>query len=279
MFLPAIRGQEIPRAYFQRVLEQERLSHAYLFLGPPESQRELFALELAKAVFCPTGQPCGTCAQCRAVDSGNHAGVGVYRPPEGKRAIDIDTIRAVCERSHFRRDHAFIAMIESADTMAAPAANALLKTLEEPAGEFVIILMAESTGSMLPTIVSRAHRMYFSAPDAPGDDSDESSQVVPEVLAEAEEPRFFVDEEVREWLTRAVPGASTARDRARALIDAYVRRERDELATIAAGSGAQSCFDVTIDTLGELLELRGRLDGSVNADLVVERVLKIVRRR
>ena len=146
--------------YLRKAREKGRLSHAYLLVGAPGTGKTRLCLDFARTLFCENGARGGCdCRQCRSIEHGNHPGVTEYGPPEGKKIIDIDTIREVSERSHYRRDHTFIAIIEGAERMSNPAMNAILKTLEEPAGDFIIMLTAASTGNLLPTVVSRCQPM------------------------------------------------------------------------------------------------------------------------
>ena len=256
-----------PRIVLSRALAADRLSHAYLFVGAPGSGRLNTALDLAKCLFCDRPdsgvRPCGECASCRGIDHENHAGVTVFGAKEDKRTIDIDTIRDVCERSHFRREHVFVAILKNADSMTIPAANALLKTLEEPAGEFILILTAQSIGAMLPTVVSRCHRVYF-----PTADNDEPCEVDPDELEAPLRRGFFANNDLREWSARTVPEAKTHRDRVRAILAELLRRYRAELSSTDGDH-----VDRAIDRIERFLELRAALDGNVLPDLVLERIL------
>ena len=264
-------AHEFPRQYFRRALERGRLSHAYLFLGPQDAEKERFAIELAKMLFCESSSACETCAACRSVEAGNHPGASVYGPAEGKRVIDIGTVRAICERSHFSRDHAFVAIVEGVHRMTAPAANALLKTLEEPAGEFVLVLTAISAGTLLPTIVSRCHRVRFRRDDVgvSVDGLDFSGS-----LLERLDRGFFAREDPRLILADLDPGDETQRARVRRLLDECVERTRGALTTSAAPH-----IDLLIDDQSLFLELRQALDGNVQADLVFEQLLGRLYRR
>jgi hypothetical protein len=269
-------AHDFPRQYFRRALARGRLSHAYLFVGPEETEKERFALELAKMLFCESSSagdagPCENCPACRSVEHGNHVGVSIYGPVEGKRVIDIDTVRSICERSHFSRDHAFVAIVEGAHRMTVPAANALLKTLEEPAGEFILVLTAISTGSLLPTIVSRSHRIPFSSPHgiSSADDLDVSGS-----LLERLDRGFFAREDPRRILAELDPDGENQRARVRRLLDECVERTRGAMTTSDAPH-----IDLLIDDQSLFLELRRALDGNVHADLVFEQLLGRLYRR
>jgi hypothetical protein len=266
------RGLERPREYFRRALARRRLSHAYLFLGPEGSGKRRFALELASTLYCSRGEACGQCSSCLAIVHCNHAAVTVYGPEAGKSLIDIDTVRSLCERSHYARSGAFVAILEGAEALTGPAANALLKTLEEPPGNFIVILTAASSGALLPTLVSRCHRIYFSGPPC-----DDPAAILPEdVLAELARPEFFARYEPRQWLSRAAPDAAlpegrhSSRERVRYLLRGLLAAARRKL---TSSSGAD--LDPNLDLLDRLLELRSSLDANVSPDLVFERCLAI----
>jgi DNA polymerase III delta prime subunit len=262
------------REYFRRALRRGRLAHAYLFVGPPEAEKERFALDLAKTLFCARsagGLSCEACASCRAIAHGNHAGVEVFGPQEGRQVVDIDTVRALCERSHYRRDHVFVAVLAAADALTPPAANALLKTLEEPPSDFLLLLTATSSGGLLPTIVSRCHRVFFTTASGAGSGGggEEGEDRAAEVLRErlADRRSFYAQIDLRRFPEELVPEAESARERVRRLIAAAVRDNRRALAGAAARPRE---LDALIGEQRLLLGLERALAGNVQADLVFE---------
>ncbi|MBN1441438.1 MAG: hypothetical protein JXA90_01965 [Planctomycetes bacterium] len=267
-----------PRLYLQRAIERQRLSHAYLFLGPHGGGKIAFAREFAQTLFCRAGRPCGRCASCRSIQHDNHPGVTFYRPPEGKLVIDIETIRQLCERSHFCREHVFLAVIEKAERMTVPAANALLKTLEEPGGEFIVVLTAATTGGLLPTVVSRCHRVYFpyvliGAEAPPGGVEDERPEVDESLLREFSAADFHARHDIRAWLDRVVAQSGTGRRKVHDLLAWLIFRCRARLESAAAGD-----LDRWLDLVHELLECEQSLDANASPDLVLERLLFLLER-
>lgn len=261
-------SHEHAREYFRKAIEKGRLSHAYLLAGPPGSGRKEFCLDFARSLFCGDGgQPGCDCAQCRSIDHGNHAGVTVYGPQEGKAVIDIDTIREVCSRSHYRRDHTFIAIIEGADRMSHPAANALLKTLEEPAGDFIIILTVASTGNLLPTIVSRCHRLYLGAKSDSSPVDNEAADPLQKLILEG-----WGTADPKKILEEMFPDAENSRERAQLVLSLLLEWSRCRV---------DSAVVPGLDSLTEfqegILSLRRALDGNVSAELVVEQAVKKAR--
>ena len=262
----AASDQAFAKLYFERAIAAGRLAHAYLLAGEEGSGKRRFALELAKALHCGEGAPCGQCASCRSIDHGNHAHVFVYGIAEGKSVIDIDTVRSMCERVQYTDTKLRVAILEDADSMSEPAANALLKTLEEPPDLSLLLLTVSSTGSLLPTIVSRCHRIPFMAPQEITIE-DNGAAWVDDVLA-----ADFRLRDVKAWLADVAPEAERARDQVRSLVDGLLRVQRRAL-----GSATGPALDTVLFQVEELLALAAALDRSVHADLVLERLLRLVK--
>jgi DNA polymerase-3 subunit delta' len=147
-------------------LSSERLHHAYLFLGPAGVGKRTIAFSLAKAIHCREAQDdfCGQCVDCTRIADGNHADVRLIMPLSGKKEIAIQQIRDIEKELSFRSfsGKKKIMIIDPAVLMNAPAQNALLKTLEEPPRNSLIILIAPNGGGLLPTVRSRCLRIAFS---------------------------------------------------------------------------------------------------------------------
>ena len=162
-------GQENVIRILDASLETGRLSHAYLFVGPPHVGKTTLALDLARAVNCistESAPPCQDCLQCRRVASGHHADVrliGLRRQEEGsrRRELGIAEIRSVTNQSHLKpyEGASRVFIFEDAETMSEEAANALLKTLEEPPPQTLLILLTSQEDRLLPTIKSRCSRL------------------------------------------------------------------------------------------------------------------------
>jgi DNA polymerase-3 subunit delta' len=146
-------------------LASRRLHHAYLFVGPSGIGKRTVAMALAQAIHCAkaTGDGCGRCAECTRVKAGNHPDVRVVHPLEGKKEISIQQVREVERELRYRSfgGQRKIAIVDAAGAMNAPAQNALLKTLEEPPENSLIILIALNAGELLPTLRSRCLRLSF----------------------------------------------------------------------------------------------------------------------
>lgn len=139
-----------------RSVQAGRIVHALLFVGPHGSGKRTMARLLAQAMVCTSPQkPCGECPACKQFLAGSHPDVKVVRPE--KKSIGVEEIRALIEALALRpyEGDRHIAMIEQADKMTPSAQNALLKTLENPPGEVMFLLITDAPGALLDTILSR----------------------------------------------------------------------------------------------------------------------------
>ncbi len=168
--LQQIRGQERAVAALRRALAADRVPHAYLFAGPAHGGKYTTGLALASAMNClqSPGEGCGACEACHKIEAGIHPDV-VTLQPSGEGAsptIKIETIRKqVLARVGLppHEGRARVYLIEEAGAMQGPAANALLKTLEEPPARTHFCLMTTAPDQLLPTIRSRCQRVTFAA--------------------------------------------------------------------------------------------------------------------
>lgn len=144
---------------FARATAQSRLHHANLLVGPAGIGKRQLAFALATQLHCVAvsedGEACGDCTQCRLHIRGEHPDF-VLLAPEG-RFIKIDAVREMQKQTRFRPYSAKrrVVVIDDAETLREEAANALLKTLEEPGGETLFLLLAAEANRLLPTIRSR----------------------------------------------------------------------------------------------------------------------------
>lgn len=162
MTYAGILGHERQKAILKRAQSSGRLAHAYLFEGPEGIGKRLMALALARSLFCVTKNGCGECPACRKVDHQNHPDLHIVEA-DGN-TIKIEQIRALQKELSFRplEGERKICVIEAAEKMNASSGNALLKTLEEPSGHALLILLTSRPDAVLPTIRSRCQRLPFS---------------------------------------------------------------------------------------------------------------------
>ena len=158
----------------QRSLERGRLAHAYLFSGSTVAELEAVARTLAKALNCqapprrsPAGfslDSCDQCPVCRRIQEGNHPDVLWLRPESKSRVITIEQVRELLQTIHLKPNEAEfkVAAVVEVDRLNVQAANAFLKTLEEPPPRSVLLLLSTDPSRILETILSRCLRLNFS---------------------------------------------------------------------------------------------------------------------
>lgn len=154
-----IRGNADILRHLQNAIKNGAVSHAYIFEGPQGTGKKLLANTFAKALQCesPSAPPCLSCVSCRRFENHNHPDI-IYVKPAKTKSIGVDDIREQVNRDAEIKPYEYpykIFLIDAADTMTAAAQNALLKTIEEPAGYGVFLLLATSKDNFLPTILSR----------------------------------------------------------------------------------------------------------------------------
>lgn len=160
-----LTGHSKQLATLRAALANQRLHHAYLFLGPEGIGKRTVARALAQAIHCSelAGDYCGRCLNCASIIDGNHADVRFIGLLPDKKEISIQQIRELERELRFRSfgGKQKIAIVDSAALMNAAAQNALLKTLEEPPANSLIILIAPNAGGLLATLRSRCLRLSF----------------------------------------------------------------------------------------------------------------------
>ncbi|MCX5678370.1 MAG: DNA polymerase III subunit delta' [Candidatus Omnitrophica bacterium] len=166
-----IRGHDAAISFLKRSACSGRLANAYIFCGPGGIGKKLTALNFAKMVNClepNEGLGCDNCSSCKKIDSFNHPDVHLVAPDKKGASVKIDNIRAIIKdiglKSYEAKTKFYI--VDSADSLTEEAANALLKTLEEPSGDSTLILITENPRRLAPTIRSRCQFVKFLPLDA-----------------------------------------------------------------------------------------------------------------
>ena len=163
-------GQDRAVSFLQSSLNKGIVAHAYLLVGPPHIGKMTLALNLAQALNCEEAEPpCGQCDSCRKITSAKHADIqiiglmsnGNSTEARSKAEIGIDQVREMQHSANLPpfegRYKVFI--IDGAELLSTEAANCLLKTLEEPVGKVVFILLTRNDCLLPATVVSRCLRL------------------------------------------------------------------------------------------------------------------------
>lgn len=177
-----IFGQDAALEWLRQAYRADRLPHGLVFAGPTGVGKATTAKALAALFLCEhpkDAHACGKCESCQAMAAGSHPDYHVitrelirYHDKTGKSkgiTLSIDVIRPELvepagRKSVMGRGKFFV--VEQADLMQAPAQNALLKTLEEPAGRTLIVLLTDQPDGLLTTIRSRTQAVRFAPLDA-----------------------------------------------------------------------------------------------------------------
>jgi len=152
-------------------LRQERLPHALLVTGRPGVGKLALARQLAGMLLCgdraPDGSPCGRCPACLQLAAGTHPDFQQVTPDEDATAIKVDQVRALSEAlSLCAHGQGFkVAIVSPADMLNINAANSLLKTLEEPSDNTVLVLVSDRPARLPATIRSRCQRVRIKVPE------------------------------------------------------------------------------------------------------------------
>lgn len=186
-----LNGQDQAKEILLSAVNSNRLAHAYILAGPDGSGRLTAALDMAKARICPEVEKgfCGQCRQCKQIDGLIHPDVRITIPEmkttrgddvtdlfkvrgkdgitplrlPGNTYISIDQMRQMGHRLSRKsfEGYGYVEIIYDAHKLRREAANAILKTLEEPPDGTLIVLVTSRISGMLPTVRSRAHAVRF----------------------------------------------------------------------------------------------------------------------
>lgn len=307
---------------FRRTVGSGRLASTYLFVGSPGIGKRRFALQLAGALLCPEAEeaslePCGRCESCRLFAAGNHPDLDLVSLPPDKAALPIALFvgdkdhrnqEGLCHRLSLKPflGRRKIAIIDDADHFNQESANCLLKTLEEPPPDSLLVLIGTSPARQLPTIRSRAQIVRFRTLPvatvqqilldesvAGGEQaehlaaaSDGSVERAVE-LAEPElwefrgllrdrlaRPRWDAVETAKwvlDFVQAAGQEASRRRGRLRLVIGFAVEYYRALMRADAAGAGARGSTDLApLDALEACLAALEQVDRNANLALVIQ---------
>jgi DNA polymerase-3 subunit delta' len=159
----AVRGHAKVIERLFAAFASDRLPHALIFSGPAGIGKSRVARLLAARAACAVTPPCGECAACSQIAAHTHPDLEWVDVPPGKKEIGVDQARRLKRFVQMRSISAArkMAIIDEADRLSIAAQNALLKTLEEPPGEALVVLVTATPGALLPTVRSRCRTILF----------------------------------------------------------------------------------------------------------------------
>ncbi|MCX8044317.1 MAG: DNA polymerase III subunit delta' [Desulfobacterota bacterium] len=160
-----IFGHEQAISLLRQMIRSATIPHAFIFYGASGIGKKTSAFAFAKALNCPNmlDDFCSICTACCKIEQRVHPDILYLEPFENKNTIGIDQLREMQEQIAYRPFEGMwkVVIIDNADRLQTEAANSLLKTLEEPPDNTVIVLIATSIAGMLPTILSRCQQIRF----------------------------------------------------------------------------------------------------------------------
>lgn len=162
-----ILGHEWAVELLSQQIKHQHIHHAYLFTGPTGIGRRQMALRLAQALNCPSppqpGQPCLTCSTCTRIERLQHPDLNVIQAEKGSKLIKVEQVRDVQHSlalAPYEARYKIALFLDFQRTLPS-VPNALLKTLEEPPAQVIIILTADDADNLLPTITSRCEVIHL----------------------------------------------------------------------------------------------------------------------
>lgn len=158
-----IIGHKKQREVLEKMAKSKNIPHALLFSGVEKIGKKEVALGFIKSIFCTKGKGfCGECYSCRTINSSNFPDLSIIEPKD--RNIEIEEVRDLQKRLSLKsyNNSLKVGVINDAHLLRKDAQNALLKTLEEPKGDTLLILITSYPQMLLPTIRSRMEEIKFS---------------------------------------------------------------------------------------------------------------------
>jgi DNA polymerase-3 subunit delta' len=305
-----IVGHEHAIDILRRTLAAQQVRHAYLFTGPQRIGKTVLARRFAQTLLCTGGpdpqvaplDPCNTCLACRKVLHENHPDVHIIARPPDKQAILIEQIRELQSDSARRKleGRRNIFIIPDAQDMNLQAANCLLKTLEEPESDVVLLLTVPDAGLLLPTILSRVQLISMqlltstqikNALVQQWEVESGEADLIASLAAgrmgwaieAAEDDEMLEERKAQLDMLTKIPATSrvqrfdlvqrlgTDSEKVRSLLDLWLLWWRDLVLA------ANNCLDLTVNVdMRDLLKTQASKIGSVEAERMVRTILQTI---
>ena len=167
MLLNEIHGQTAAIATLRNALSRDRLAHAYLFVGPAGVGKKQAALALTRAALCSLhpGEGCTTCNNCVMLAARTHPDVRFVAPEAGKQSVTIEQVRELQRLLSLRpvQGRKKVAIVEEAHLLTSAAQSALLKIVEEPPGDALLMLLTLNSATLSRPLLSRCQQVRFAA--------------------------------------------------------------------------------------------------------------------
>ena len=167
MMFPLIGNERIEKLS-DSFIKSGHFPHAILIEGEAGLGKKTLARYLAAAAAC-TGEnaPCGVCRSCHLLSVGSHPDISVTAPEDKKKSVSVNQIRELREQAFIKPQlkGRRVMIIHQAHTLNTESQNAILKVLEEPPGDSVFILVADSKAALLPTVISRCAVLSLTPPE------------------------------------------------------------------------------------------------------------------
>lgn len=197
MYFKNVQDNEKLIARLEEIVKKDNVSHAYIFEGDSCADKKSFAESFVKGILCMknSGEGCGECGICHKIEHGNCEDL-TYISAQGDSVKDSEILKMQERLKTKPFGERNVVIIEDSDKMTLRAQNRLLKTLEEPPGNSVIILLSENIESLVQTVQSRCVKYRINSFGGSEADSmlDEAEKIVEAMLNRA--PFYLVKERV-----------------------------------------------------------------------------------
>ncbi|HON04757.1 MAG TPA: hypothetical protein PLB98_00105 [bacterium] len=262
--------------FFVRCIEKGRIPHAFIVHGGTFEQRYDVSLKAVKILECEKSpNVCETCYHCRAISSNNHPDISRVKPE--KRNLSIDEVRTIKQDMYMKPySGRYKIFIIETDWMQAPAANSLLKILEEPPEYGIMIILARNNKNFLPTIVSRTINIRINPEIEAPDVDKKNSEYLEKIIQSAERKNW------RNFFSMCAEIAkNVSREEFENIFEIIVMTARYNLLKDTEitdknlkGTNQKSIINtVSHSQIEELLDKRTYLRFNVNSRIILERII------